>query len=129
MAGRPTRPPSSAPCPPPRPRSRVASFQHVRTGHLRSRFSSSAGEGDMAHRLRLVGPLCVVVAMGLVTTMNASASKKVSCSTQVNDTAAKLLPCIKKSDLINHMQALENIAIANPGPDGHPSRNSGEPGY
>ncbi len=83
----------------------------------------------MAHRLRLVVPLCVVVAIGLVTTMNASASKKVSCSTQVNDTAAKLLPCIKKSDLINHMQALENIAIANPGPDGHPSRNSGEPGY
>ena len=83
----------------------------------------------MAHRLRLVGPLCVVVAVGLVTTMNASASKKVDCSTQVNDTAAKLLPCITKSDLINHMQAFEDLAIANPGPDGHPSRNSGEPGY
>jgi hypothetical protein len=83
----------------------------------------------MAHRLRLVVPLCVVVAIGLVTTMNASASKKAGCSTQVNDTAAKLLPCITKADLFNHMQALENIAIANPGPDGHPSRNSGEPGY
>src|SRR5882724_10287179 len=83
----------------------------------------------MAHRLRLAGPLCVVVAIGLITTMNASgASKQVSCSTQVNDTAAKLLPCITKTDLTNHMQALENIAIANP-VGGHPSRNSGEPGY
>jgi hypothetical protein len=27
------------------------------------------------------------------------------------------------------MQALQAIADANPGPDGHPSRNSGEPGY
>jgi hypothetical protein len=81
----------------------------------------------MAHRLRLAGPLCVVVAIGLITTMNASASKQVTCSTQVNDTAAKLLPCITKTDLIAHMQALENIAIANP-VDGHPSRNSGEPG-
>jgi Zn-dependent M28 family amino/carboxypeptidase len=83
----------------------------------------------MAHRLRLVGPLCVVVAVVLVTTMNASASKKVACSAQVNDTAAKLLPCITQNDLKDHMQAFENIAIANPGPDGHPSRNSGEPGY
>ena len=83
----------------------------------------------MAHRLRLVGPLCVVVAVVLVTTMNASASKKVACSAQVNDTAAKLLPCITQTDLKEHMQAFETIAIDNPGPDGHPSRNSGEPGY
>jgi len=27
------------------------------------------------------------------------------------------------------MQAFQAIANANPGPDGHPSRNSGEPGY
>ena len=27
------------------------------------------------------------------------------------------------------MQAFQEIADANPGPDGHPSRNSGEPGY
>jgi hypothetical protein len=83
----------------------------------------------MAHRLRLVGPLCVVVAVGLVATMNASAAKKDDCSTQVNDTAVKLLPCITETDLTNHMQAFEDIAIANPGPDGHPSRNSGELGY
>src|SRR5882757_5186346 len=82
----------------------------------------------MAHRLRLVGLLCVVVAVGLVATMNASA-KAVDCSTQVNDSAATLLPCITKADLFNHMRAFEKIAQDNLGPDGHPSRNSGEPGY
>jgi hypothetical protein len=51
------------------------------------------------------------------------------CDTQVNDTPAKLLPCITTDDLWAHMQAFQAIADANPGPDGHPSRNSGEPGY
>ena len=83
----------------------------------------------MGHRLRLLGLLCVAGAVVLVATMTAGAAQKATCATQVNDTAAKLLPCIKKADLMKHMQALEDIAIANPGPDGHPSRNSGEPGY
>jgi hypothetical protein len=47
----------------------------------------------------------------------------------VNDTPNKLLPCIKTADLMAHMQAFQNIADAFPGADGHPSRNSGEPGY
>jgi peptidase M28-like protein/PA domain-containing protein len=81
----------------------------------------------MAHRLRLVG-LLVAMAVALVATMNASA-KRIDCSAQVNDTAATLLPCITKTDLYNHMQAFEKIAQNNLGPDGHPSRNSGEPGY
>jgi Zn-dependent M28 family amino/carboxypeptidase len=51
------------------------------------------------------------------------------CDTQVNDTPSKLVPCIQTSDLWNHMKAFQAIADANPGPDGHPSRNSGEPGY
>jgi len=83
----------------------------------------------MGHRLRLIGLLCVAGAVVLVAAMTAGAAKKATCTTQVNDTAAELLPCIKKADLVKHMQALESIAIANPGPDGHPSRNSGEPGY
>jgi hypothetical protein len=83
----------------------------------------------MTNRFRLVALLCVGAAVVLVTTMSAGAAKKSTCATQVNDTAAKLLPCLKKADLYAHMQALENIAKANPGPDGHPSRNSGEPGY
>src|SRR3954452_23153769 len=82
----------------------------------------------MPHRSRLAGTLCAVFVLALVGTVNASAAK-VNCATQVNDTPSKLLPCITTKDLYNHMQAIERIAIANPGPDGHPSRNSGEPGY
>ncbi|MEU7143899.1 hypothetical protein ABZ942_30960 [Nocardia sp. NPDC046473] len=52
-----------------------------------------------------------------------------SCFHRVNQTAEKLLPCIRKADLKRHMQAFQAIADAHPGPDGHPSRNSGEPGY
>jgi Zn-dependent M28 family amino/carboxypeptidase len=67
------------------------------------------------------------VAAGLLAPASASA---VSCDAQVNDTPAKLVPCIQETDLWNHMQAFEAIAQANLSPaDGHPSRNSGEPGY
>ncbi len=51
------------------------------------------------------------------------------CDTRANNTPAKLLPCIRTDDLWNHMKAFQAIADANPGPDGMPSRNSGEPGY
>lgn len=51
------------------------------------------------------------------------------CANRVNSTPAKLLECIRTEDLWRHMQAFQAIADANPGPDGHPSRNSGEPGY
>src|SRR5205807_2993573 len=60
---------------------------------------------------------------------NAGAAPPTNCDTQVNDTQAKLLPCIQQKDLWGYMQKLQAIADANPGPDGHPSRNSGEPGY
>jgi Peptidase family M28/PA domain len=52
-----------------------------------------------------------------------------NCKTQVNDTVAKLTACVTQADLMTHLQAFQDIANANPGPDGHPSRNSGEPGY
>src|SRR5919206_4038465 len=83
----------------------------------------------MPRRLKRLMPLCVVVAIGLIGTANASAAKKVDCASQVNDTPSKLLPCITRDDLWSHMQAFWQIAQDNPGPDGHPSRNSGEPGY
>ena len=51
------------------------------------------------------------------------------CDSRVNDSAKKLLPCIQTADLWQHMMDFQAIADANPGPDGHPSRNSGEPGY
>src|SRR5690349_18104395 len=52
-----------------------------------------------------------------------------ACANRVNDTPRKLLPCIRTDDLRRHMQVFQAIADANPGPDGHASRNSGEPGY
>src|SRR3954452_3152505 len=51
------------------------------------------------------------------------------CDKRNNDTPKKLVECIQTDDLWAHMVNLEQIANANPGPDGKPSRNSGEPGY
>src|SRR3954471_7205300 len=71
--------------------------------------------------------LCVLVALSLPVTARATSSS--GCDNRVNDTAKKLVPCITTDDLWGHMQGLQAIADANPGADGHPSRNSGEPGY
>jgi len=87
-------------------------------------------------RLFVLGAaLCV--AMGLfapggasaVASTNAADPTPAECDSRVNDTPSKLLPCIQQDDLWGHMQAFQAIADANPGPDGHPSRNSGEAGY
>jgi Peptidase family M28/PA domain len=82
-------------------------------------------------RSRMVLLLCaVVVGLALLAAPSAGAAPRDVCDTQVNDTPSKLLPCITKADLWNHMQQFQAIADANPSPaDGHPSRNSGEPGY
>jgi hypothetical protein len=80
--------------------------------------------------MRWVALLCVGVALTLVAMTNAGAAPPTNCDTQVNDTQAKLLPCIQQKDLWAYMEKLQAIADANPSPaDGHPSRNSGEPGY
>jgi hypothetical protein len=83
----------------------------------------------MSSRLRhaWLVPLCV--AAGLLAPASAGAITPAQCDARVNDTPDKLLPCIQTDDLWNHMKAFQAIADANPGPDGHPSRNSGEPGY
>lgn len=52
-----------------------------------------------------------------------------ACANRVNNTPAKLVDCVNRDDLWSHMVKFQQIADANPGPDGHPSRNSGEPGY
>lgn len=77
---------------------------------------------------RFLALMCVAAAVFVFGTAGASATPP-DCSTQVNDTPGKLLPCITTSDLMNHMQNFWDIAVANPGPDGFPSRNAGEPGY
>jgi hypothetical protein len=74
-----------------------------------------------------LAPLCVAVCFLVPST--ASAITPAQCANQVNDTPSKLMDCIQTADLWTHMQNFEAIAKANPGPDGHPSRNSGEPGY
>jgi len=76
----------------------------------------------------MVAPLCCAVAVLLVPT-GAGAVTSRQCDNRVNDTPETLVPCIQETDLWNHMKAFQKIANQNPGPDGHPSRNSGEPGY
>jgi hypothetical protein len=71
--------------------------------------------------------LCAAAALCLPAT--AKAQSVAGCDNRVNDTAQKLVPCITRDGLWNHMTAFQAIADANPGADGHPSRNSGEPGY
>jgi hypothetical protein len=73
-------------------------------------------------------PVCVAV--GLFVPANAvAAPSETGCSSRVNDSPGKLVECVRTDDLWNHMQAFQAIADANPGADGHPSRNAGEPGY
>ncbi|MGW6197141.1 M28 family peptidase [Kribbella sp. NPDC055110] len=52
-----------------------------------------------------------------------------ACANRVNNTPRKLVDCVNQNDLWAHMVKFQQIADANPGADGHPSRNSGEPGY
>jgi hypothetical protein len=88
----------------------------------------------MRHRRlrRSLTPIAVaLLVLGITTGIpnSAAALTSAQCASRVNDTSARLLPCIRTDDLWNYMKAFQAIADANPGPDGHPSRNSGEPGY
>jgi hypothetical protein len=69
------------------------------------------------------------LAVGLAAPARAADPTPAQCDARVNDTPGKLIPCIQTDDLWNHMKAFQAIADANPGLDGHPSRNSGEQGY
>jgi hypothetical protein len=76
--------------------------------------------------LWLLAAATVVVAFG---TTSASAVTPAACNSRANNTPGKLVECIQSGDLMAHLRAFQAIADANPGADGHPSRNSGEPGY
>ena len=54
---------------------------------------------------------------------------RTACTQRANNTPERLVACVTKDDLWAHMVKFQQIADANPGADGHPSRNSGEPGY
>jgi Zn-dependent M28 family amino/carboxypeptidase len=84
---------------------------------------------DRTRRRGLWGLGLLCVAVGLLAPASASAATA-ECNARANDTPAKLIECVQQDDLWNHMKAFQAIADANPSPaDGHPSRNSGEPGY
>ncbi|MDQ1392302.1 MAG: hypothetical protein QOF30_1279 [Acidimicrobiaceae bacterium] len=83
----------------------------------------------MTPRLRLFWLFSFCIPLGLLAPTSATAIPAAPCDSQVNDTPSELVPCIQTGDLWNHMKKFQAIADANPGPDGHPSRNSGEPGY
>ena len=81
---------------------------------------------------RRLAPACLVslvVAVGLLAPSSAGAITSKQCAARVNDTPSELVECVQQKDLMGHLQAFQDIADANPGPDGMPSRNSGEPGY
>lgn len=90
----------------------------------------------MSQRLRKPWPVrifvavaALVAAVGVAPVSARAATGSSLCDVRANDTPSKLVECIKTDDLWNHMKAFQAIADANPGPDGMPSRNSGEPGY
>lgn len=86
-------------------------------------------------RLALVAAATAAVTWGapLIASSAAASSttdaNPTACANRVNDTPQKLVDCVTQSDLWAHMVKFQQIADANPGADGHPSRNSGEPGY
>jgi hypothetical protein len=82
-----------------------------------------------SRRLGAWAVVCLAVGLALLGAPGASAITPAQCDARANDTPSKLLECIQTDDLMAHMQAFQDIANANPGPDGMPSRNSGEPGY
>jgi hypothetical protein len=89
-----------------------------------------AGTTTRLSRIVLVGAVLAATA-GLtpLTNQAAHADAPPGCEHRVNNSATKLVECVTKADLWKHMKAFQAIADAHPGADGHPSRNSGEPGY
>src|SRR5215475_10623367 len=73
--------------------------------------------------LATAAAVAVTVALSPV----AWSANAITPTTDVNPTACANR--VNNTDLWAHMVKFQQIADANPGADGHPSRNSGEPGY
>src|SRR5580692_1751102 len=52
-----------------------------------------------------------------------------ACANRVNNTVAKLEACIQQESLWRRLARFQRIAENNPGPEGHPNRDTGTPGY
>lgn len=86
---------------------------------------------------------CVALLVGAASTATAAAAgqpkapkapavqapTEAACLRRNQDSADALVQCIRRDALWQHMIAFQQIANDNPGPDGYPSRNIGEPGY
>jgi hypothetical protein len=81
-----------------------------------------------AAAVAITGGLPFVASSANAATATADANPT-ACAHRVNNTPKKLVDCVRQDDLWAHMVKFQQIADANPGADGHPSRNSGEPGY
>ena len=89
-------------------------------------------------RLYTIGVAAATVVAITTTTAGAGATpssqanrgpSESACRNRNNNSLDKLLECIRTPDLWQRLSTFQAIADANPGADGHPSRNSGEPGY
>ncbi len=74
-------------------------------------------------------PLAKTATTSATATKTPAPPSNAKCESRSNSSTAALLQCIRREPLWAHMVAFQDIANANPGPDGHPSRNIGEPGY
>ena len=81
-----------------------------------------------AAAVAVTGALPVIASSASAAGSTADANPN-ACAHRVNNTPQKLVDCVNKDDLWAHMVKFQQIADANPGADGHPSRNSGGPGY
>ena len=73
--------------------------------------------------------LLTAAAVSVAPAAVAAPATPAACDARANDTPSRLVECVREDDLMTYLRAFQGIADANPGPDGHPSRNSGEPGY
>ena len=87
-----------------------------------------AARAGHSRSVAITGGLPIVASSANAAPASADANPT-ACAHRVNNTPQKLVDCVTKDDLWAHMVKFQQIADANPGADGHPSRNSGEPGY
>ncbi|HTT98196.1 MAG TPA: M28 family peptidase [Rhizomicrobium sp.] len=76
-----------------------------------------------------VGLITLCVGLAAATISPARAVTDADCRHRVNSTQERLLACIRRDVLWQHLVELQKIADANPGAQGHANRNIGTKGY
>lgn len=82
-------------------------------------------------RPTLRGPLGSSLLLGSALTLGAAAhaSPPAACGSAPLASSAELVQCIQQPALMGRLTDLQAISDANPGPDGHGNRDTGQPGY